>query len=221
MTTSDATESEIPETRFIYNRKSPAIVVVDDFYQEPDKVRRLALDAEYAPDNRYFKGARTLKSFLFPYVKEEFERLIQKQIIDWMAQPANGVFQQTTRADPLVYHSDQQDYAAAIYLTPNDPLGTPFETEKVVSAGTSFWMYRGEEAYGARVPARDPDVNAQIYSEHNLLHGDNWHLVDKVGAVYNRLVIWDAKLIHSASTYNGFDGPTPRLVQLYFFNVAK
>ena len=215
------TESEVPETRFLYNRSSPAIVVVDNFYQEPDKIRRLALDAEYYPDDRYFKGARTKKNFLFPYVKEEFERVLQRQIIDWMAQPANGVFQQTTRSDSLVYHSDQQDYAAAIYLTPNEEPDAAFDSEKVINAGTSFWMYKGREAYGARRPPASPEQNASVYSDFNLVNPNNWHLVDRVGAVYNRLVIWDAKLIHSASSYDGFEGPAPRLVQLHFFNVAK
>ena len=40
---------------------------------------------------------------------------------------------------------------------------------------------------------------------------------DKIGSVYNRLVIWDGKMIHSATMYGEF----PRLVHLFFFNVKK
>ena len=44
----------------------------------------------------------------------------------------------------------------------------------------------------------------EIYSEYNLLHPDNWELIDRVGAIYKRLVVWDGKLIHSASSYSDF-----------------
>jgi hypothetical protein len=199
--------TEIPETEFAYNRSAPSIVVVDNFYRYPDKIRQLALEAEYIVDDRYFKGHRTKRNYLFPYVKEELERLLQLGITDWMQQPANGVFQQTTRADPLVWHSDQQDYAAAVYLN-----------EERFDAGTSFWKHAITDD---RRPSNDPEVNADLYSEYNLTHPDNWELVDKVGSVFNRLVIWDAKLIHSASTYGGFDVKGPRLVQLFFFSVAR
>jgi hypothetical protein len=42
-----------------------------------------------------------------------------------------------------------------------------------------------------------------------------------VAGLYNRLVIWDAGLIHSATSYEEFteDTTTPtRLVQLFFFD---
>jgi hypothetical protein len=195
----------------VFHRKTPQILVVDDFYQDPDAIRKLALAAEYEADLRYFKGVRSKQKFLFPYVKEEFERLLGVRITDWMAQPANGSFQKTTEADPLVWHSDTQSYAAAIYLTRGlvrDPVG----------AGTSFWRHA---TIGCRKPPESPGLQALVYSEHNLTHPDQWELVDRVGAVYNRLVLWDAQLIHSATSYAGFTPEEPRLVQLFFFNVSK
>lgn len=195
-----------PETQFVYNRKAPALVVVDDFYRDPTVVRRLAQEQEYAADLRFYKGLRSTKRWLMPYVKEEFERLLQTQIVDWMEQPANGVFQKTESSDPLVWHSDSQSYAAAIYLNPDHP----FE------AGTSFWAHK---QYLSRRPSTDPAVNSVLYSEFNLTHPDDWRLVDRIGNVYNRLVIWDAQLIHSASSYDVFTGGDARLVQLFFFNV--
>lgn len=196
-----------PETLLMYHRRTPALLVVDDFYRDPDRVRRLALEQWYAADLRYFKGQRSTANFLFPYVKEEFERLIQREIVDWMGQTANGCFQKTTAKDPLVWHSDGQDYAAAVYLT-----------QANTDAGTSFWAYKPT---GDRRPSPDPAVYDQQYSEFNLTHPDAWRLVDRIGSVYNRLVIWDAKLVHSASSYEGFNGKSSRLAQLFFFNVKQ
>jgi len=198
----------IPETELAYNRSAPTLIVVDDFYRYPEGIQKLANEAEYIADDRYFKGHRTKRNYLFPYVKEELERLLQMGITDWMQQPANGVFQQTTSADPIVWHSDQQDYAAAVYLTDPDKTG----------AGTSFWKHRN---LANRRPDIDPEVNSDLYSEHNLISPDNWVLVDQIGSVFNRLVIWDAKLIHSASSYGGFSIHHPRLVQLFFFSVKR
>jgi len=199
----------------LFRRRTPSLLVVDDFYQDPDAIRDVALEAHYEEDLRYFKGIRSKQKFLFPWVKEEFERLLGVRISDWLDQPANGSFQKTTGADPLVWHSDTQNYAAAIYLT---PVTRESMLDDRVDAGTSFWRH---VMNGHRKPPTDPVTYADTYSEYNLTHPDAWELVDRIGSVYNRLVLWDAQLIHSASSYEGFTSESPRLVQLFFFNVAR
>lgn len=205
-----------------FNRRTPHMVLVDNFYKNPDDVREFALEQEYVENLAHYKGKRTVERYLWPFLKEEFERIIGRPIIDWLNQPCNGCFQITGFNDPLVWHSDVQSYAAAIYLTPDAP----------VSAGTSFWR---DKQHGSRRPPNHPlefdrfeDDSArakaagEIYSDYNILHPDNWELVDKVGAVYNRLAIWDAQMIHSASSYEGMESGVAekaRLVQLFFFTV--
>lgn len=212
-----------------WNYRSPHMLIVDRFYTNPDWVRDFALQQDFQSDLRIYKGKRTKERFLWPNLKEEFERLLQRNIHDWLDQPANGVFQITGYDDPLVWHSDAQNYAAAIYLTPDAPVG----------AGTSFW--RDKQFHCRRPPSHPLEADKfideqnpanseskrqiaydEIYSLYNLTHPDNWELVDRVGAVYNRLVIWDAKLIHSASSYQGLVSDSlenGRLVQLFFFSV--
>jgi len=199
----------------LFHSRTPALLVVDDFFSDPDAIREIALNCEYEADLRYFKGVRSKEKFLFPWVKEEFERLLRVSITDWTDQPANGSFQKTTERDSLVWHSDTQSYAAAIYLTPIDRRSM---LDDRVDAGTSFWRHA---LNGHRRPPTDPVAYADTYSEYNLTHPDAWELVDRVGSVYNRLVLWDAQLIHSASSYEGFTSESPRLVQLFFFNVAR
>ncbi len=208
------TRTIAPMTEVNFHRRTPAILVVDDFYQDPDAVRALALETEYEADLRYFKGLRSKQKFLFPWVREEFQRLLGVTITDWLDQPANGSFQKTDSRDPLVWHSDTQSYAAAIYLTPGQVIDWP----EPVNAGTSFWRHRDRHC---RRPPQEPKAYADVYSQFNLTHPDNWELVDRVGSVYNRLVLWDAQLIHSATSYERFLPEAPRLVQLFFFNVDK
>ena len=40
----------------------------------------------------------------------------------------------------------------------------------------------------------------------------------EIGNVFNRCVIWDAKLIHAAPTYFGHDIDTARATQVFFFD---
>lgn len=192
-----------PEINF--NKSIPNILVVDDFYQNPEEIIKDAFAVEFKADERFYKGMRTEYRFLYPYIKEEFERLLGARITDWMDQPMNGIFQITNKNNPIVWHSDNQDYAAAIYLTPGH------DAEKM---GTSFWR---DKTHGCRRPPDDEKICNEIFKEYNLLHPDNWELVDKIAAVFNRLVIWDAKMIHSASEYSEKD----RLVQLFFFSIEK
>lgn len=210
-----------------FPRQTPSILIVDNFYSDPVAIRKLALEQEYHLNAKAYKGKRSAR-VLLPGLREQFERLLGTKIANWLQHSANGSFQITKYTDPLVYHSDHQSYAAAVYLTPG-PVG----------AGTSFWR---DKKYGCRRPpfhgkeqdrfANDVErktAQDEIYSEYNLLHPDNWELVDRVGSVFNRLVIWDAQIIHSATSYADFSGEKEvekekenyRLVQLFFFDVEK
>lgn len=204
-----------------FNQRAPSVIVVDDFLRNPDEVRALALAQEYGSDLRFYKGLRSLERFLWPNLREEFGRLLGRPVTEWLGHGANGIFQQTNVNDPLVWHHDSQGYAAAVYLTPDAP----------PSAGTSFWRDR---SYGCRRRPTHPLESARlgnaetvkaaeavVYDKYNIEHGDNWELVESVAGLYNRLVIWDASLIHSATSYSEFSergAAATRLVQLFFFD---
>jgi hypothetical protein len=209
-----------PGTSVGFRQTGPDVVVVDDFFDDPDQIRAIALAQEYARDPHFYKGLRSYQRPLWPWLREEFSRLLGRDVTGWSDHVANGVFQQTSHDDPLVWHNDPQQYAAAIYLTPDAPPGS----------GTSFWRDR---SHGCR---RSPDhplelarlggpdavaaAFAAIYHEDNMVRPGNWELIESVAGLYNRLVIWDARLFHSATSYEGFtDGPgSTRLVQLFFFD---
>ena len=210
---------ERPSTQF--HQRTPSVIVVDDFLRDPDEVRALALVQEYGSDLRFYKGLRSSERFLWPHLREEFGRLLGRPVTEWLGHRANGIFQQTSHDDPLVWHHDTQGYAAAVYLTPDAPPGT----------GTSFWR---ERKYGCRRRPTHPletarlgspeavkAAEAVVYDSYNLEHDDNWELVESVAGLFNRLVIWDASLIHSATSYSDFSengAAATRLVQLFFFD---
>lgn len=206
----------------VFTRRAPHLVSVDNFFNDPDEIRAIALAQEYRENLPYYKGLRSTQRFLWPHMREELGRLLGTPVTRWLEHGANGVFQQTSHQDPLVWHHDTQSYAAAIYLTPDAP----------PQSGTSFWRDR---THGCRRKPNHPfeqhrlggdeavqAARSVVYDEYNVVHGDNWELMESIAGLYNRLVVWDAALFHSATTYDHFsaEGTAPtRLVQLFFFDI--
>ncbi len=190
----------------MFTRSSPSFLIVDDFLPDVEMVRRIAEKEEYFEDAKGYKGVRS-KPMRWPYVKEEFERLLNITITDW-GQSMNGVFQKTDASNPLVYHADVQTHAGVIYLSKDIPL----------NAGLSLWR---DKKYGCRRPPDNGKMCDEIFATPNLTSPDTWELVDRVSAIPGRLVLFSGKLIHSVTSYEGFTPDVPRLVQLYFFNSVE
>jgi hypothetical protein len=152
---------------------------------------------------------------LFPGIKERFEAILQKRITLWNEHPHNGVFQICMAGDQLVYHSDMQSYAAVVFLNPAAPVEAGLRT--VRSKLTKLRRPPTEKD----AKALNTDINTLMWLtyENKLLDGTAWDTVDLIGNVYNRIVLWDAQLIHAAADYFGHDDETSRLFQIFFFDV--
>ena len=199
----------------IYQNFNKRFIVVDDFYENPDQVRDFALNTEkYAGGlGKGFMGNRTADAYFAPQMQQVFENILGMRIANWYdGEYCNGVFQYCVDGDHLVYHCDGQDWAGAIYLTPDAPFdsGTSFYASKRNrQRGGNNTEFDFETAF-APEKDEDPHLNPNLYEK-----------VDDVGNVYNRLVLWDAQLIHAASSYFGDKPDNSRLFHLFFFNVEK
>lgn len=201
--TPDSNWGIVETDNFALNAKSDKrIFVQDNFYENPDAVREFALQQYYFDDEGYL-GMRTRKQFLFTGVKERFEDLIGEKITRWEVESMNGRFQTCKAGVPLVYHCDEQRWAAMIYLTPDAP----------PQAGTSFYRHKQ-----TKIRHNSEEGIMQCFNQQTFLDSTPYELVDTVGNVYNRLVIFDGGLIHAASGYFGWDIPTSRLFHMFFFS---
>ena len=185
----------------------PTSWIVDNFYENPDAVREFALKQDYVEGGfgRGFIGRRTEKQFLFPGLKERFEEIMGKTITKWEEHGMNGRFQIAWSGEPLVYHCDSQKWGGMLYLTPDAPYqcGTTLYAHKKTRARTYY--DKGWDAAWVDVPG---DCH---------LDGTPFEPVDVLGNVYNRLVIFDASAIHSASQYFGTVKENARMWQMFFF----
>lgn len=186
---------------------SRQVVVVDHFLANPDELRELALSQRY--EERYSKGVRSVPSFPFEEIYRPcFEELLGVEIRtdDFVKNSnVNGCFQWCSAETPKVIHCDEQSYAGALYLTPDAP----------VEAGTTMYRHRDSKA---RYPHEHLDGD--------IFHGGffdetKWEVVDRIGNVYNRLVLWSGKAVHSARVYFGKTKEDSRLFQVFFFNTRQ
>lgn len=181
--------------------------VVDNFYKDPDAVREFALSQEYHQGGlgRGYIGRRTYQQFLFPGLKEEFERIMGEKITSWEEHGMNGRFQYSMEGEPLVYHCDSQKWAAMIYLTPDAPLETG--TGSFALKGTKVFHNSQEGIMAAFRGDGAQNLDKTIFEP-----------VDAIGNVYNRLVIFNAGYLHAALGYFGYKPENARLWQMFFFD---
>ncbi len=186
-------------------KSNKRLFVVDDFYESPMDVRNFALAQEYGEGGfgRGYIGKRTHKQYLFPGLKEKFEEVMQHKIIRWEEHGMNGRFQTSFAGEPLVYHCDSQKWAGMLYLTPD----APFET------GTTMWAHKK-----TRIRHNSHPQIMATFRQESTLDKTPYEPVDVIGNVFNRLVIFDAGCIHSASEYFGFNQQNSRLWHMFFFD---
>lgn len=190
------------------------LIVVDGFYDEPALVRAFALSQQFQHNPAQHKGQRSRERFLFPGIKERFETLLGRPIKNWEEHGFNGVFQFCVEGEQLVIHSDHQNWAAVVYLTPDAPpdAGTTFYRSKATGL-----RYAPTEADAIRLGRTTSELERDTYGG-KLLDPTHWDAVDVVGNVYNRLSLWNARMIHGASKYFGTGPADGRLFHMFFFD---
>jgi hypothetical protein len=182
----------------------PEVVVVDDFLPVPDLVRQLALEQTY--EKMGSAGKRSVETFRHMVNPAIFEDLLHRKLTKpWDHYLINGRFQFCTAEDPLVYHADEQSHAGIIFLTPEAP----------VESGISLVRSR---VTGARDSCRDTNIG--VTYDGNLFDGTKWDVVDKIGNIYNRLILWNGRLNHAPSCYFGTELSNARLFWMFFFDAA-
>lgn len=193
-----------------------SIIVVDNFYNDPDAVRDFALKQEFnltggfpAVRGGYYFPEETLeniKSIIKPF---------GGAITGWTGN--YGVFQLCKAEDRSWIHGDAKledpsgmgVWAGVVYLTPDAPM----------TAGTCFYKHKET---GKRI--KDEPFFHSPDSEK--LHWDSidytkWELADSVANVYNRAIFYRGDMFHCAGHYFGHTKENARLTQTFFFFTQK
>jgi hypothetical protein len=188
-------------------------LTIDDFYADPMQVREFALKQEFKVRGNY-PGQRT-ESFLTDSIKQKLRDILYPfagEITNWGGE-YTGSFQYTTAADRSWIHADSTtDWAAVCYLTPDAPVtaGTGIFRHKETGWMNFDYKRQNDPEYMKQAP---PGDECQDYTK--------WEMVDRVGNVFNRLIMYRADNYHVSLDYFGKDLNDGRLFQVFFFNTER
>ncbi|MEV8327650.1 DUF6445 family protein [Kitasatospora sp. NPDC056731] len=198
------------------------LIIVDDFYADPDKVRTRALSTDYAditPTD--YPGLQSRYSLRTDALARAFNELVQARICSDPARFTWGGFRCVTEASGrgTKVHADIAiDWAAMVYLTPDAPM----------EAGTGFFRHRET---GVEAPPTDRQARALGFRDasdfddkvvrRDMADLSKWEQTGWVGPVYNRLVLFrGSEVYHAPLAGCGSDAATGRLTHNFFFNVV-
>lgn len=200
------------------------IRVVDDFYADPQAVRKRALTMTYSePEN--LVGWRT-RAYQPRGIKERIESRFGVDIPYWeddldAIEACNGVFFTSYAKGGYsekvgIHYDDPPPWVMfLIYLTPKAPY----------DAGTSLWQHR-KTGLVARPTKRDADrLGTTVEKLGAILERDSrirsrWIEVDRIGNVFNRAVMFPGGFMHSASKHFGSGFENGRIYQSFHFPVV-
>jgi hypothetical protein len=193
------------------------IRVIDNFYSDPDSIRKFALEQEF-PVRGNFPGGRSA-SFAKDGLKRRFEDILDVKLTRWNTEDKNynGSFQICSSNDVTWIHHDAQSHAAIIYLSPDAP----------ISGGTAILR---DKRYGfSHIPSietlKERGIDRAEYRDYIGSIGRDytkWEQVDFIGNVYNRAVFYDGIHYHCSVDYFGRSAveymKEQRLFQIFFFD---
>jgi len=197
---------------------SCGLIIVDNFYNNAMDTRNYILTQDFSVKGN-FPGQRTI-SYANDHLKEIIQTYVEPfggKIVDFpcpnadnsnAAEIYNGAFQYTTSRDRSWIHTDKwNNWAGVVFLTPNAPL----------SAGTAFYKFKD----GATCQEEGNMLKNQTDVDRCSQDLTKWELVDRVGNVFNRLILFNAKRYHMSMDYFGDTKENGRLFQVFFFSTEK
>jgi hypothetical protein len=201
----------------VVKTRSPAcgLIIVDNFYNNPMETRNYILTQEFSVKGNY-PGKRTRS-----YANEQLKGIIQKYVEPFSGKITkfpipksdlsdantiyNGAYQYTTSRDRSWVHTDGwNNWAGVLFLTPDAP----------VSSGTGFYKFQD----GTRSEQDGKLLNNKKMTDTYSQDLTKWELVDRVGNVFNRLVLFNSYNFHMSMDYFGDSKENGRLFQVFFFS---
>ena len=213
---------ELRKKALLLNKQTRApscgLIVIDDFYNNPYETRNYVLTQEFSVKGNY-PGVRTVS-----YANEQLKEIIQKyvqpfggKITDFPIPKKdktddnviyNGSFQYTTSRDRSWIHIDgYNNWAGVLYLTPDAPL----------TSGTAFYRFCDGSMCKSDIEILGNKDETDKWSQDLT----KWSQVDRVGNVFNRLILFNSNRFHMSMDYFGDSKENGRLFQVFFFSTEK
>lgn len=197
-----------------------SVIVVDDFYDDVDEIRNLAMRVTYpeGQEKAYYSGKNSREALINEGIVNAMSTIVAHPLVPELHSP-NGNFRIGLKGDQPRHdiHVDPfRDWAGIVYLT------LPEHCE----GGTAFWRHK---TLGVEFMPRDPAEYARYgyrdyedmrvgLAETDGLDRSKWEMTMMVPMRYNRLILFRPWMWHSHTHNFGDAIENGRLIQLFFFN---
>jgi Family of unknown function (DUF6445) len=199
------------------------VTIVENFYENPDAIRKFALAQKYTfcheiADIAYtFPGCRTkdlsyLDTLLFEKICKKLVSVFHNSEHDYMRWAITTSFQ-SVAADygQGVIHTDHNTiFAAVLYLTPDAPL----------NGGTS--LFKKNKNFDEKKYIQALDDNDARFKTGDIKMDTAYHSmfdeIVRVNNVYNTLIIYEGRHFHAANQFFGKTLEDSRLAQVFFIS---
>jgi hypothetical protein len=200
------------------------VTVIDNFYDNPDLVRNIALSLEYSPseDGRW-PGVRTENlNIVAEKLFNQFSAKLFSLFFDLKKTDVDGSietsFQKIRPFSPDKediknsgwIHGDSSVFSGVIYLNPDDSL----------HSGTSIYTLKsGEKSNYSQITKclhyLGKDFDEEEYTIEKNNNNGGFRETIRIENVYNRLVLFEHMVPHGVPTYYT-ESDQPRLTQTFF-----
>ena len=195
-----------------------SLIIIDNFYNNPLETRQYILTQEFSVQGNY-PGRRTrsfateelknwIQKYIYPFGHKMTDFKVPKEDGSDAFSIYNGAYQYTTSRDRSWVHMDgNNNWAGVLFLTPNAPL----------SSGTGFYRFHD----GTRTKREMEHRGNKEITDHCSQDMTKWELVDRIGNVFNRLILFNSHQFHMSMDYFGDSLETGRLFQVFFFSTER
>ena len=188
------------------------ITIIYNFFDDPDRIVKLAGSLDYHPrkkgDHWYGLRSKPLHEIDKGYFEWSSQKILRAFYKDETRHVCNTCFQKTPGIKNISnegwIHTDKCLMAAIIYLDKDNISGTNFYKSKTF--GTNKFSY-------ADIHKQD-NINSKDFAEARDKNNSHYEKTIEVKGLYNRAVIYDAKIYHGANLH---PINTERLTQVFFF----
>jgi hypothetical protein len=181
------------------------VTVVDNFYDNPDAMRKFALAQKYK-----FRHEETGIDYVYPGCRTkdiyELDSALQAKVLKKII----SVFVGAAYGSGIIHTDTNTIFAGVLYLSPDAPL----------DAGTS--LFKKNASFDQAKYKQAQDVNEERFNSGELMMDTSYHYmfdeVLRLNNVYNTLILFEGEMFHAANQFFGSTLEDSRLVQVFFIN---
>ena len=196
----------------------PTVIIVDDFYPDPHKIREVALGFDYPSQDGNYPGRNSRQRLHIDGLDAAVSDIIGQPVVGDMTQ-AHAQFRITLAADRASYHVHVDTgvhWSGVAYLSLPENCNGGTELFRHIESGTERAPINDEELllFGDETPQEA--INRVMTADAN--DSSKWEKVMTLPMRFNRLVLFRPWLWHAASAGFGTTPEDGRLIQGLFFS---